>query len=191
MLGAIVPLAFIASRSVVEPFSLRYLLCLQLVLCIVLALFLNEGWQKKNRGVLALGIAWLGLGIWTNMRAPGFYRRTEVYPQLTQIADVAPLMTALEENAVFSAYSDYWPAYLINFVSQGRFTLEPLYSNYLPFYEEELKQQDKVAIIKAKNKKNSEPLLQPQSTACAFKNVEYRVLKYQDLLDWELWILSR
>ncbi|NBX83204.1 hypothetical protein EBQ90_08965 [bacterium] len=61
----------------------------------------------------------------------------------------------------------------------------------MPFYEEELKQQDKVAIIKAKNKKNSEPLLQPQSTACAFKNVEYRVLKYQDLLDWELWILSR
>lgn len=190
VLGPLVVVGFLSSRSVNEPFSLRYILCLHLVLAISLSVFTQKTWAKSPKLAVIFCVFWVFVGVFSNWRAPQYWRRVNHYPQLTQWQDVKPLFDYLIERKVSLGYSDYWPAYLINFISMGKITLEPTYTNYLPFYEELLKRGNRIALIKAKTRLAAGPDMSQNPQMVGIFGRQFLVLEKRNFEEWVVWILE-
>lgn len=191
LLGPIVFIGFLSSRSVCEPFSLRYILVFHLILSVSLAAFSWFLLERRKAVGVCFVLVWLGLGVHSNLRAPSLYRRQDLYNQLTRWEDIKDLVDYLDSQKIHSGYSDYWPAYLINFVTQERTVLEPIYTNYLPFYEARIKKEPYIVLIKAKNRLSAGPDMSKDPKEIILNEIKYRIAAEKEFIDWKLWHLER
>ena len=146
LLGLLILVAALVSRSVDSVFALRYTLCWQLVLSVAVAKCLS---QIKQRHVW---LATILFTVFVGYRTYHHLRAREQYPyyteQLAEWKDIEPIIPFLKSKGIRKGYGDYWVSYITNFMTQEELILEPLFSNYLPFYEEELKKENQIALIK-------------------------------------------
>jgi hypothetical protein len=191
ILGPIILVGFLSSRSVCEPFSLRYILAFHLVLSVSLGTFSCYWLEKRKVAGIFFILMWLGLGIYSNWRAPNLYRKQPLYTQLTRWEDIRELVGYLEQEQIRVGYSDYWPAYLANFMTQERIILEPLYTNYLPFYGKRVKEEVRAVLIKDKGRLSAGPDMSESPKEVRLNETIYRVVGEKDFENWHVWQLER
>lgn len=191
VLGPLIFLAFLSSRSVNEPFSLRYILAFHLVLAFSLSEVLIRLFHTQRKVAVFLGLLWICVGAYSNGRAPTLWKRIDRYPQLTRWEDVRELVEFAKERNIKLGYSDYWPAYLINFVTEGNLILEPTYTDYLPFYEDLVKEEEKIVLIKAKTRLAAGPSVDEGVERVDINQLSYRILEQQEFDQWKVWVLEK
>ena len=59
----------------------------------------------------------------------------------------------IDELGITKLYGDYWLSYPISFITKERIIIEPLYTNYNPYYLPIIKKENKVGLIVFKNSK--------------------------------------
>ena len=59
----------------------------------------------------------------------------------------------IDELGITKLYGDYWLSYPISFITKERIIIEPLYTNYNPYYLPLVKKENKVGLIVFKNSK--------------------------------------
>ena len=59
----------------------------------------------------------------------------------------------IDELGITKLYGDYWLSYPISFITKERIIIEPLYTNYNPYYLPLVKKDNKVGLIVFKNSK--------------------------------------
>ena len=59
----------------------------------------------------------------------------------------------IDELGITKLYGDYWLSYPISFITKERIIIEPLYTNYNPYYLPLIKKENKVGLIVFKNSK--------------------------------------
>lgn len=192
VLGAVVFLGFISSRSVNEPFSLRYVLCFHLALAISLSCLIESPWVLPNKKVsLALLSLWVAIGAFSNFRAPQVFKRTPLYPQLTQWGDIKPVVEYLRQQNLPHGYGDYWISYLAQFVTKGEIFLEPIYSGYLSFYEGMFKETSRIVLVTKKDPDFELTKVRVHPEKIEISQVFYQVRNKKDLDSWQIWDLER
>ncbi|NBW98090.1 hypothetical protein EBR03_00820 [bacterium] len=191
LLGPVILVGFLSSRSVCEGFSLRYILGLHLVLSVSLALLMNKLLSKSRALAVIFLLIWMGNGLYSNVRAPWVWSKARSYSQLTRWEDVQGLVEYLDKIKLPVGYSDYWVAYLTNFVTRGRLVLEPLYTNYLPFFEETVKKEARIVMIKDKDRLSAGPDMTSNPREVSINNITYRVIDETEVQFWKVWILEK
>ncbi len=62
-------------------------------------------------------------------------------------------INTLDKLGITKLYGDYWLSYPISFITKERIIIEPLYTNYNPYYLPIIKTENKVGLIVFKNSK--------------------------------------
>ena len=62
-------------------------------------------------------------------------------------------INTLDRLGITKLYGDYWLSYPISFITKERIIIEPLYTNYNPYYLPIIKTENKVGLIVFKNSK--------------------------------------
>lgn len=191
ILGGVVLALFLSSRSSGDYFTVRYVLCWQLILALIAASLVMGLFERRKILASVLLALFLSYKVWVQYRIQATFENNQLVGQLTTWREAQEIVPFLRENQLSWGYSDYWAAYLTNFVSQGEFTLEPLYSNYLPFYEEAIKAQDRIALVKSKVKMDAEPDMSARPELVEIKGNRYRIEKDQEFKHWWVWVLRK
>jgi hypothetical protein len=119
---------FLTATSVVDAASIRYALVLSLSVGLAYAILLVRLF-KSGKWMVALSI--LGLSLMTNVLSMG----GNLLDARKQ-DPMGPEIRYLKEKGLSRAFGDYWYAYAITFLTQEKIQIEPVSSNYLPFYRQ-------------------------------------------------------
>lgn len=188
-LGPIVLVATLLSRSVYNSFSIRYTLAWQLTVALVLAQVFFSIERKQRwlaRGLLAVLLLFR---VWTHMTALEQY---DYYAeQLPRWKDMAPVVSYLQEEKVTKGFGDYWISYIATFVTNEDLVLEPLYSSYLPFYEEAVKKENKIALIKYGVETWYSPNFPKDQNSIEIRGNTYSIRSVRVFHPWYVWILDK
>ena len=189
ILGFLVPLGFCLSRDSTDFFALRYSLSWQLVLSLTVAVLIERVLKIQKSLGLALAILFISFRISTHMFLGANFQKREWLAEIRPWTALKPVAEYLEQKGLSWGYGDYWAAYLMNFCTGGRQNIEPLYSNYLPFYEEEVKRKGRLALIMFTNRILPESEFSQDASRVKIRGIVYQVEEEKAFEKWKVWII--
>ena len=146
----IVPCIFLSAEAVVDVFSIRYAYVLYLAYCVSLGVAV-EGvirdkkepgtriWNWKSVGAVLGVFCLLGTNSVSIFRALKDIEREHFF--------LEPVIEYLKEKNLNAGYGDYWYSYATTFLTREQLIIEPLGSNYLPFYATRVAGQKRIAYL--------------------------------------------
>ncbi|MGZ3687316.1 MAG: glycosyltransferase family 39 protein [Bdellovibrionota bacterium] len=135
--------AFVASAAIVDQLSARYHLVLILFFALALSNFLVwiAGERKIARG------AWISAVLLIAVLGNNAITIGRSLAELPAKEPLQEVMEYLDSKGITRAYADYWYAYPIDLMSDERIIVEPLYTNYNPYYAEIVKAAPRIALF--------------------------------------------
>lgn len=190
LLGFLVVGGFWVSRDSIDFFTLRYVLAWQLVFNLVIALLFEWLWARKRVTALFL----FSLVISARVSALVFYEANHIGSDwkvsFRPWRELEPVSQYFKSHNLRWAYGDYWAAYLINFCTKGELNVEPLYSNYLPFYEVEIGKQKKLGLILPLGQPVQGIELSESYKKATIRGITYELKENRVFGSWEVWVLE-
>ncbi|MFZ2641934.1 MAG: hypothetical protein WA117_13120 [Verrucomicrobiia bacterium] len=133
---------FLVAKAVVDQCSARYLLVLIFYSAVAMSVVVL--WLLRRGGALRiLGVLFLVSFLSNNVISLGKALQTSQHAKFEGEC-VIPI---LKEFNLKYGYADYWHAYAVMFFTNEDFILEPIYSNYSPYYGPLVKAQRRVVYL--------------------------------------------
>jgi hypothetical protein len=160
---------FIISKSVVDMASMRYLVLTVPVCALMLGVSTNWIWIHRPKFKWAAALCYLGV-VGQGARS--------IYDDLSQPRSLPfeKIAHELEKRNLTYAYADYWLAYATNFISNEQVILEPIYSNYSPYYGPLVKAANRIGYLDY-----APGRFLPKDGRIEIKNQTYKVLEESEV----------
>jgi hypothetical protein len=160
---------FIVSKSTTDIHSIRYLVFLVPIYAVTTGWFICHIWSRYRKIRIPVVILYLSIlvqgaySIATDLKI----ERTLHYERILQ---------AFEAHDLSHGYADYWLAYETVFLSNEKIILEPIYSNYGPYYGPLVRAQDRVGYVDFKPSR-----LQPENGLLQIHKQSYQIIATHDI----------
>ncbi len=141
----VVLIVFLLSRTVVDVYSVRYLVYLIPIYSTMIASSCVWLSARFKFGLMfsSVCIVLFAFQGWNRIQADLRIEQSVTAPALHEFA----IQKAMQDRGIKYGYGDYWLAYSTVFIANESVIIEPLYSNYSPHYGEPVKNATRIAYV--------------------------------------------